>query len=68
MDVTLADLDLLMGHSYKPVEMSHSGLKNEVSRITLDLSQKLCLLGCRAEGSYELVCCFPLVYVISCGN
>lgn len=50
MAVILGDPGLLMEHTYQPVEMSHSGLKNEVSRITLDLSQKFCLLGWRVKG------------------
>lgn len=59
MDGTLADPGLLMEHSYKPVEMSHSELKNGVSRITVHLSQKLCLLGCQVKGIYKLFL-FPL--------
>lgn len=55
-----------MEHGHEPVEMSRSGLKNEVSRIALDLSPKLCLSGCPIK---RCCCgCFPLVSIISHGN
>lgn len=41
MHAVPVDLGLWMERSYKSAEMSHSGLKDEISRLTLALSWKL---------------------------